>query len=106
MGRRNRPPRLRSRLLPKSVHLVLEVLEISDAVPVDLEDLDARDEWILENRIDIKGGAEVAPLLVDILLASILCSSHLYGFLHSVEITQEIRSGGGRKIFYKLCGWG
>ena len=48
---------------------------MSDAVPVELEDLDVRDGWILESRIDPEGGTEVAPLLVELLLASILCSS-------------------------------
>ena len=43
MGRRNRPPCLRNRLLPKSVHSALGVLGVSDPVPVDLEDLDTRD---------------------------------------------------------------
>ena len=47
---------------------------MSDKVPVDLEDLDARDGWILEISIDQQGGTEVAPLLVEILLSSILCS--------------------------------
>ena len=64
VGRQNRPPCLRNRLLPKSVHLVLGVLSVSDVVPVDLEDPDARDRWVLESMIDLKGGAEVAPLLV------------------------------------------
>ena len=43
VGCRNHPPCLRNRLLPKSVHLVLVVLGVSDPMPVDLEDLDARD---------------------------------------------------------------
>ena len=42
VGRRNRPPWLRKRLLPKSVHLVLGVLGVSDPLPVDLEGLNAR----------------------------------------------------------------
>ena len=75
MSRHNRPPCLRTRLLPTSVHSALGVLGMSDAVPVELEDLDVRDGWILESRIDPEGGTEVAPLLVELLLASILCSS-------------------------------
>ena len=76
---------------------------MSDALPIDLEDLDARYGWILEIRIDREGSAEVTPLLVEILLGSILCSYRSYSFLRSVEITQEIRSGDGREIFHKLC---
>ena len=67
---------------------------MSDTVPVDLEDLDTRDVCILESMIDCEGGAEVAPLFVELLLASIWCSSCLYGFLLSVDITQEIICGG------------
>ena len=79
---------------------------MSDVVPVDLENLDARDEWILEIRIDLKGSAEVAPLLVELLMASTLCSSCSRGFLRIVEIMQESRSGGGRESFRELFGWG
>ena len=79
---------------------------MSDAVPVKLRDLGARDGWILDSRIYIEGGAEVAPLLVEPLMTSILCSSQLHGFMCSKEITQEIRSGGRREIFHELCGWG
>ena len=43
MGRRNHPSFLRNRLLPKLVHQALGVLGVSDSVPVDLENLDARD---------------------------------------------------------------
>ena len=78
---------------------------MSDAVSVDLKDLDARYGWILESRIDLEVGAEVAPLLVEPLLVSILCSSQLHGFMRSVEIMQESRSGDGREIFPELCGW-
>ena len=77
---------------------------MSDAVPIDLEDLNARDGRILEIRIYREGGAEVAPLLVEILLASILYSSRSNGFLRIVEITRESRFGGKREIFHKLCG--
>ena len=99
----NCPPCLRNRLLPKSVHSSFGVLGVSDAVLVDLEDLDARDRWILESRIDCEGGAEVSPLLVELILAIILCSSRLHRFLRMVDITQESRSGGGREIFHELC---
>ena len=40
---RNLSPCLRNRLLPKSVHSALGVLGVSDPVPINLEDLDARD---------------------------------------------------------------
>ena len=56
VGCRNWPPCLRKQLLPKSAHLAFVVLGVSDAVPVDLEDLDAKDRWILESRIDLEGG--------------------------------------------------
>ena len=75
-------------------------------MPVDLEGLDARDRWILESRTDHEDGAEVAPLLVEILLMITLCSYRLHRFLRIVEITQESRYGGRREIFHKLCGWG
>ena len=42
VGRRNRPPCLRNRLLPKPVHSVIGVLGVSDAVPVYLKGLDVR----------------------------------------------------------------
>ena len=77
---------------------------MSDMVPVDLENLEASDIWILERRIDQEGGALVAFLLVEFLLLSILCSSHSQGFLCSVGIMQEIRSGGGREICHKNVG--
>ena len=105
-GRRNHPPFLRNQPLPKSVRSALVVLDMSNVVPIDLEDLNARDGWILESRIDLEGGAEVAPLLVELLLAGILCFFRPIGFLCSVEITQESRSGGGRESFHKLFGWG
>ena len=46
------PPCLRNRLLPNSVYSALGLLGVTDSLPVDLEDLDARDGWILESRID------------------------------------------------------
>ena len=79
---------------------------MSDAVPVDLEDLDARCGKILESRIDREGGSEFAPLLVELLPMSILCSYRLHGFLRRMDITQESRSGGGMEILHELCGWG
>ena len=106
MGLCNHPPCLRNRILSKLVHSAHGVLGMSDAVPVDLEDLDARDGWILESRIDREGGVEVAPLRVELLLMSILCSSRLHGFLCSVEIMQESRSGARREICHELCSRG
>ena len=91
----NHPPCLRKQLLPKSVHSALGVLGMTDLLTVDLEDLDGRDGWILESRIDQQGVAEVSPLLVDILMLHILSSSCPHGFLRSMDITQESRSGGG-----------
>ena len=79
---------------------------MSDAVPVDLDDLDARDRWILESRIDREGDTEVAPLLVELLMERILFSSCPHIFLRSVYITQESRPRSGRVIFHKLCSWG
>ena len=76
-----------------------------NAVAVDLEEIDARDGWILESRIDRQGGT-ISPLPVQPLLSRILSSAGSHGFLHSVEITQEISSGGGRVICYKPCNWG
>ena len=70
---------------------------------VDLEELDARNVWILESRIDQQGGAEVGPLLGQPLLSHILVSVGLHGFLRSVEIKQESSSGGRRQICNKLC---
>ena len=40
---------------------------------IDLEDLNAREGWLLESMIDPEGDAEVTPLLVVLLLASIFC---------------------------------
>ena len=76
-----------------------------NSVAVDLEELDVRDRWILESRIDQQGGTEFSPLPVQPLMLRILNNSGLRGFLHSVEITQEISSGSGRKICYKPCDW-
>ena len=64
MGRCNRPPCLRNQLFPKLVHLAIRLMGVTDPVPVDLEDFDARDGWILEIRINRQGGTEVSPLLV------------------------------------------
>ena len=52
VGRCNFPPCLRNRFFYKSVHLVLGVLGVPDVVAVDLEELNARYGWILENMID------------------------------------------------------
>ena len=43
VGRCNRPPCLRNRFFPKSVHLALGVLGVPNLVAVDLEDPNARD---------------------------------------------------------------
>ena len=75
-------------------------------VAVDLEELDTRDGWILESRIDQQGGAEVGPLPVQPLLSRILSSASLHGFLRSIEIMQESSSGGRREICHEPYGWG
>ena len=49
---RNLSPCLRNRLLPKSAHSALGVLDVTDSVLVDSEDLDTRDVWILERSIN------------------------------------------------------
>ena len=56
MGRCNRPLYLRNRLFTKLVHPALGVLDKPNAVAVDLEELDARNGWILESTIDQQGG--------------------------------------------------
>ena len=106
MGHCNRLPCLRNRLFPKSVHPVLKVLGMPNVVAVDLDEIDARDEWILESRIDQHGGTEVVPLPVQPLLSRILSSAGLRGFLSSVNIMQEISSGGGREICHEPNDWG
>ena len=77
-----------------------------NTVVVDLEELDVRDGWILESRIDQQSDTEFGPLPVQPLLSRILSSSGLHGFLRSVEITQEISSGGVREIYHEPCDWG
>ena len=57
-----------------------------DAVAVDLEELNERDGWILENRVDQQGGPEFGPLLEQPLLSCILSSAGFHGFLRSIEI--------------------
>ena len=54
---------------------------MTDLVTVYLEELDARDVWITESRIERKGGTEVSPLLVQPLLYHILSSARLNGLL-------------------------
>ena len=103
---RNHLPCLRNQLLPNLVHSALGLLGVTYSVPVDLEDLNVMDVWILESRVDRQGGVEVCPLLIELLLSCILISSRPYGFLSRMDITQEIRSGGGREICHKLCGCG
>ena len=106
VGRCNCPPCPRNRFFPKSVHPALGVLGVPNSVAVDLEELDARDGWILESRIDRQDGTEVAPLPVEPLLSHILSSAGSHGFLRSVEITQESSSSGGREICHEPCDWG
>ena len=77
-----------------------------NSVAVDLEDLDARDGWILESRIDQQGGTEFGPLPVQPLLSRILSSAGPHSVLCSVDIMQGSSSRGGRKICHKPCGWG
>ena len=43
-----------------------------EAVAIDLEELDLRDGWILESKIDRQCGTEVGPLPVYPLLSHIL----------------------------------
>ena len=77
-----------------------------NSAAIDLEDIDARDGWIFESRIDRQGGTEVGPLPVQPLMSYILGSFGLHGFRRSVETTQERSSGGWREICHKLCDWG
>ena len=73
---------------------------MTDLVTVELEDLDARDGWILESRLDQQIGSEVGLIMVELLLfSSILSSARSHGFLRSMEITQESRSGDKRELF-------
>ena len=69
-----------------------------NAMDVELEELETRDGWTLESRIDQQGGTEVGPLPVHPLLSRILCSAGSHGFICSIEITQESSSGGRREI--------
>ena len=59
-----------------------------DPMSVDLEELNARDGWILENMIDQQGGTDVVLLPIQPLLSHILSSVGSHIFLRSVEITQ------------------
>ena len=77
-----------------------------DPAPIDLEDFDAREGWILEIRIDKQGGAKVCPLLIHPLLFRILSSARSHGFLRSMEIMQESSSGGRGRIYHTLSGCG
>ena len=52
----NFPPCLRNRLFPKLVHSALGVLGVSDPVPVDLDEFETREGWMLDIRIEQKGG--------------------------------------------------
>ena len=106
VGHCNRPPCLRNQLCPKSVHPALGLLGMPNVVAVDLKELDTRDGWILESRIDQQGGIEVGPLPVQPLLSRILSSAGLQGLLCSIEIIQESSSGDEREICHELCTWG
>ena len=57
VGRCNCPPCLRNRLFPKLVHPALGVLGVPNSVALGLEELDVRDGFILEIRIERQGGA-------------------------------------------------
>ena len=48
----NRPPCLRKKILPNLAQVALGLMGALNLVPVDLEDFDTRDIWILESRID------------------------------------------------------
>ena len=87
---------LRNRFFPKSVYPAIGVLGVPNLVAVDLEELDARDGWILESRIDQQGDTEVGPLPVQPLMSHILSSAGSHSVLRSVEITQETSSSRGR----------
>ena len=76
---------------------------MKDLVPIDLEDIDARDGQILENRVDQQGGAEVSPLLVELLLSHILSSSNLHSFRCRVEIIHESCCGGEVQRYHRNC---
>ena len=106
VGRCNFAPCLINQFFHKLVQPALGVLGVPNTVAVDLEELDARDVWILESRIERQGGTEVGPMPVQPLLSRILSSSGSHGFLHSVDIMQESSSGGGREIYHKPCDWG
>ena len=83
----NCPPCLGNQLFPKLVHPELGVLGVQNSMAVDLEELDTRDGYILESRIDQQGGTEVVPLPIQPLLSRILISAGLHGVLCSVDIT-------------------
>ena len=106
VGYCNRPPCLRNRFFPKSVHPALGVLGVPNVVAIDLEELDARDGWILESSIYRQGRTYAGPLPVHPLLSHILSSAVSHGFLRSFEIPQESSSGGRREIFHEPCNWG
>ena len=76
-----------------------------NTVTVDLEELDARDGWILESRIDQQGGTEVGPLSVQPLLSCILRGAGSHSFLRSVEIAQESISDDRSQIYHELFDW-
>ena len=77
-----------------------------NSVAVDLEDIDERDGWILDSRIDQQGGTEVGILPEQPLMSRILSSASLHIFLRNVDITQEISPGSRREIYHESCDWG
>ena len=58
-----------------------------NSVAVDLDELDARDKWILESIVDQQVGIEVGVLLVKPLLSRILSSAGSCSFLYIIAVT-------------------
>ena len=86
MGRCNLLPCLRNWFFPKSVHLALGVMDVTDPVPIDLQEFDENDVRILEIRIERQGETDVSPLLIQPMLFHILSSACSHGFLSSVAV--------------------
>ena len=105
VGSCNCPPCLKNQLFPKSVHQAFGVLGVPNTMSVDWEEINERGGWILNSRIDRKGGREVGSLPVQPLLHRILSSADSHSFLDSVEITQKSSYGDGRDIFHETCNW-
>ena len=81
---------------------------VSDKMPVELEESNARDGWILESRVYQQGRTEISPLLVQPLTYHIMISARSHGFLNILEITQKSSSGGkgGGGVYHKPRGGG